>query len=99
MLQGHFGNTDDSTSYTDVQTGKFSPLDCAGIILIRANVQSTLLNPGTSDYVAYSLDVQMTRYSMYQAAIAATRAVVSAAAQARERGAAMEASQRGAPKL
>jgi hypothetical protein len=99
MLQSHFGNTDDTTCYNDLQTGKFSPLDCAGFILIKANVQSTLLNPGTSNYVAYSTDVQMTRYSMYQAAIGPTRALVGAAAQARERAAAADANQRGAPKF
>lgn len=99
MLQTHFGNNDDPTSYREVQTGKFAPQDCGGIILIKANVQSTLLNPGTTDYVAYSLDVQMTHYSMYRTAMETTRAVVSAAAQSRERGAAGDANQRGAPKL
>ena len=99
MLQTHFGNNDDPTSYREVQTGKYAPQDCGGIIVIKANVQSTLLNPGTSDYVAYSLDVQMTRYSMYRTAIEATRAVVGAAAQARDQGAAGDANQRGAPKL
>ena len=99
ILQTHFGNNDDPTSYREVQTGKYATADCGAFIVIKANVQSTLLNPGTSDYVAYSLDVQMTHYSMYRTAIEATRAVVSAAAQARERGAAEDTNQRGAPKL
>jgi hypothetical protein len=99
LLQTHFGNTDDPTSYREIQTGKYAPQDCGGIIVVKANVQSTLLNPGTSDYVAYSLDVQMTHYSMYRTAIVATRAIVGAAAQAREQGAAQDANQRGGPKL
>jgi hypothetical protein len=99
LLQTHFGNNDDYTSYSEIQTGKFAPQDCGGIIVIKANVQSTLLNPGTTDYVAYSLNVQMTRYSMYRTAMVATRAVVAAAAQAREQGAAQDSNQRPVPKL
>jgi hypothetical protein len=99
MLQTHFGNNDDPASYREIQTGNYAPQDCGQFILIKANVQSTLLTPGSSDYVAYSLDVQMTHYSMYRTAVQATRAVVAAAAQASQKNAAQDANQRGAPKL
>jgi hypothetical protein len=99
ILQNHFGNTDDLSSFSDIQLGRYGPPECSSIILITASVQSTPVNPGSSQLVVYNLSVQINHGPMYGAAIEATREIALRAARSRENKDSEGANKVGAPKL
>jgi hypothetical protein len=100
MFSAHFGT--DQTSINEIETGRPGPnsaKECDSVAVVAASVQTVIATPGSAQLAVNNLIVWMADGARHRASVDATRAVVAAAAKARDNKSTEELQKRGAPKL